>query len=279
MKSLKMFFLLTVMLSVTLNADAAGCRNPKKSPRGCFVFNPSPVLPQVGSASLLLSLQAGDLSLSDGTPVGLWPDTSGQGHDFIQSGAARPTFLSNKDGYPAVEFDGLNVLQWMTGPTFADNLSNFAVFSVAAVPEIHNDYTILTKLDNSSIYPGWWVGVGGAFKQNDTSVLMTFNNNQYPEPGIFKVRTAEFLGSDVLNVYDNGDSSTQVHWSTNPVVDFSNSEPVRLGIDGQGVSNFDGLSGDIRAVMLYQITNVSTWPTDRAAITAWLAAKYGITLP
>jgi hypothetical protein len=31
--------------------------------------------------------------------------------------------------------------------------------------------------------------------------------------------------------------------------------------------------------MIYQITDLVNWPTDRAAIEGWLAAKYGITLP
>lgn len=60
-------------------------------------------------AGLVLWLKADAITgLSDGDPVGTWPDTSGLGNNFTQSGASRkPTFKENQiNGYPSVQFDG-----------------------------------------------------------------------------------------------------------------------------------------------------------------------------
>jgi hypothetical protein len=53
---------------------------------------------------------------------------------------------------------------------------------------------------------------------------------------------------------------------------------VRLGLYGAGIDSFTGFSGWQRALLIYQITDPDNWATDRAAITTWLADRYGVTL-
>ena len=58
---------------------------------------------------------ADELSLSDGDPVGTWPDESGNGYNLTEGDA--PTYRANVGGMPAVEFnDTSNWLdtQWAT---------------------------------------------------------------------------------------------------------------------------------------------------------------------
>src|SRR5512137_553106 len=62
----------------------------------------------------LLDLEADTLVLSDGDPVSLWADQSGNGYDFTQSdSSARPSYLSNYTGYPSSRLDPTVTPRWM----------------------------------------------------------------------------------------------------------------------------------------------------------------------
>lgn len=61
-------------------------------------------------ANLKLWLKPESLSaLSDGDPVGTWPDSSGNGNDVTAMGSLRPTYQTNElNGKAGVQFDGID---------------------------------------------------------------------------------------------------------------------------------------------------------------------------
>ncbi len=222
----------------------------------------------------LLDLQADTLALSDGDPVATWPDQSGNGNDFTQTGSARPAFvLDDTRGYSAVYFDAIDDV--MIGPNFADNLASFTIVSVcnADIAGGFNGLSVtLCKLDSYSTGQGWiaesdslliqesggsvYYGVGGSTPQglHVFSVVKNSNNNME----IWRDQV-DFLNPS--NTFDAG-----------PVTTFTNNEPVRLGADGALDSLFHGY---MYAIWLYTSAPSST---NRAALEARVAARYGITL-
>lgn len=245
--------------------------------------NPTPVLPQVASATLLLDLEADTLALADGDPVSLWADQSGNGHDFTQTGDARPT-KQTIDGYPAVAPDGVD--DWMSSENFADNLESFAIFVVAKYIGRNNPLIGKQNIDVDWLYNGWQMYVDGSFfiRQNPTAEDYREQGwtNILPSSGDKHIFVAEKLSNSEINLYTDGVLSNGTISSVgDPITSFSSSVNVNLFVEG-GINGPDdsGYSNEpLFVTMLYQITDLDNWPTDRAAITAWLAARYGITLP
>lgn len=239
-------------------------------------------LPQVASATLLLDLEADMLLLSDGDPVSTWADQSGNGYDFTQTGDARPT-KQTIGSYPTVVFDGIG--NWMLGQNWAalDNLPSFAVF---AVIDENAAGDIFSKIGNNLCSDvgsqGWVVFQQGAGLSMDTSNYVYQNWNNPATPSNPFVACFEVVNFQELHSYMNNALNDAFGigggGTVGTVTNISNSEPVRIGIDG-AEGNCDGwASMNLSAALLYQITDPANWATDRAAITTWLAARYGITL-
>lgn len=232
-------------------------------------------LPQVASATLLLDLQADTLMLADGDSVSIWADQSGNGHDFTQTGDAGPD-VQTIDGYKAVVFDGID--DFMNGGEFADNLPEpFAVFTIAKYTGGDSNNNLISKL-NFMTYKGWAVQAWGAalYVGDDSgSNFVNVTNAASANFDSFEVRTAELdiFATHEAHVYINGDSSGESDYSVGTVLDYSVNDPVLIGVDDGIFSNIA-----IQAILIYQITDLDNWPTDRAAIEAWLADRYGITL-
>lgn len=255
----------------------------------------APILPDVASATRILDLQSDTLALGNGDPVGTWADASGQGHDFTQSGAARPTFVANIEGTPAVYFfsgppDYPQCWMESTAVDFADNLASFAVYFVARQdgPNI-NGSTLLAKLDNDFPSSIGWVSIladnGPAAyidfvvgEQLEPQPYIAVDNSRVvgPSPFAFIVATSELLSPILANSFINGDNSSQNLTSAGtPPLPYSNDDPIRLGGSLHDINDWTTFSGWVKAILIYSpAPNAS----DRAAIEAWLAAKYGIAL-
>jgi hypothetical protein len=242
-----------------------------------------PVLPQVASASLLLDLEADMFSLADNDPVSTWADQSGNGNDFTQTGDERPTFVANKNGHPALYFGGYNHIQYMNGPSdvnFADNLPAMAVFAISLFDaSVNDDGGVIVKYDIGS-NEGWGLNIDAA---SITAFFAAPGGSDFMQTSIiglglsdFHVYIAERLSPSVANVYLDGDSTGENITGSNTA--YPTSQLILLGAYAYDLP-FDAFSGWMRAVLIYQITDLDNWPTDRAAITAYLAARYGVTLP
>jgi hypothetical protein len=241
-------------------------------------------LPHVASATLLLDLEADTLSLSNDDPVSTWQDQSGNAHHFAQAGALRPIYVADDGGYPAVYFGGFAQPAYMTSPAFADSLSHFAVFIVSKFDmDINDDPMEICKIE-----PGGNVGwiasssegaidglVSGMGVLGDTNWNVDEFRGLGEGTGYF-IASSEWHGSNLGHAFVNGNNDNEMI-SGALTGSFSNSEDVMLGGNPRFIPD-DTSSGWLRAVLMYQINDLANWATDRAAITAWLANRYGITL-
>lgn len=259
---------------LTYEAQGYTAREIRYGANAVRIFNvtvdESMALPYVASARLLLELEADSLDLDDDDPVSTWADQSGNGRDFTQTGTARPT-RQTVGGYPVVAFDGVN--DWLEGSNFADNLDSFTVFIAGRVL---NGSAVLSKINNIGSGAGWLIGTGsnGLLTQEDGgNVYSWLNIGDFSWASSGFVFAAVFTDKNNFASWVNGTNPTQtMHAGT--VADMTTSEPLRIGSDGVGGD--DGfMLADIHAILLYASAPDAT---DRAAIEAWLAARYGITL-
>lgn len=236
---------------------------------------PEFVLPQVPSATLILDLEADTLVLSDGDPVSTWADQSGNGNDFTQAGGARPT-KQTIGGYSAVTFDGVD--DWMDGGNAADNLPGFAVFVVVQVVTETGSNWVSKYESGVSGAPGWVIeGWQNEFiVTQDNSNYIDLATEPFIDDGVKGIACGEFIDSTHYHAYTNGVENVRFDGSAGTVANFSTAIHTVLATD---IPNHFGYSNvNMYAVLIYQITDPANWATDRAAITAWLAARYGITL-
>lgn len=221
----------------------------------------------VASATCLLCLQSDALVLNDGDPVSVWADASGQGNHFTQTGDARPTYHTD-GGAPFVSFNDAEG-DYMSGPDFADNLESFAVFSVfrTSVPSL---YAILEKWDQVTADEPHWAAYNTnmtVIGQTQLNVLEIYDEITPIVENTWYISSILKLSSTTGHIYINGDNSNEGIVTNEPLGSFSNSTNVTLGL-------FAYL--DLHAAMIY---SPAPNDSDRAAIEAWLAEKYGITLP
>jgi len=243
---------------------------------------PSMELPQVASATLLLDLEADTLTVGDGNPASPWLDQSGNSRDFT----GNRVFHSDVDGGYV---DGNGEDQSMTGLDFGDDLDKFAVFVV--LKDLGWGGHLLDKLwaseDNNSYKGIEIISFDGAkvsfllFDQDGVTSggIQTIDPITQPSVLTFeKVSNDAF--SDGLRIYvDDVLQDVDVNGGGVPV-SFSTTEPWRIGLcGGPGGETDAGFSPHAgRAYLIYQITDLDNWATDRAAITAWLADRYNITI-
>lgn len=224
-------------------------------------------LPQVASATLLLDLQADTLALADGSPISSWQDQSGNGHHFTQSDPSKRPIKQTIAGYPIVLVDTENWDDYLESDNFADNLDAFACFGVRYNP---GNFLIKTNIDVG--YPQWKFTHQEVTIAQSEEIAISFKNVSITQnANTDYVICGEKLSNSLGHFYVNGDNSGEQTVSFGTVTNFSNAHSVTTTIDGT--------DSYVRAIMVYQITDLDNWATDRAAITAWLANRYGITLP
>lgn len=246
------------------------------------------VLPKVASATLLLDLEADMLILSDSDPISTWTDQSGSGHHFTQTGSERPT-KQTVLGMPVVVPDGID--DWMNGSNFANNLDKFAIFVIENVGD--GTYPVISKLAVifDYQYNGWMMDTAGGFRlqsnpgtlQATYSKLIQFPNSS-PTTGTRHLFISEKLDNSTIHVYVDGvldDALDPASLTGDPITSFSTSETVKLFVEGgaDGPDDFGYGNKPVSAILLYQITNLVNWPTDRVSISNYLIGRYNINVP
>lgn len=239
-----------------------------------------PALPGVESATLLLNLQADALSLSDGDPVGTWSNVGTLGGSFTQTGSARPTWRAG-GGVPYVEFDGTddNMAAGAAINTGLDSLSSMTIFIVGSYTA--GDGMPLSKFatGQTGTEPGWFVGAIPVseifiFASGGDPSEGAYINSPIPSADTVYLATLEMVSNASMTVYVNGSAPVDQSFDgSGTVTNYSTSEPVRLGATGDVLDGYAEMH--IHAAMIYAPAPNAT---DRDAITAWLADKYGITL-
>lgn len=196
----------------------------------------------------------------------------GLGNVFTASGLARPARMLS--GGPYLTF--MNTTAWMLGPTgIADNLTSMAVI---AVFRRQQNPIIISKIEDNNSDAGWQLTGSSSgdqlYLQDDGDNNQLASRHTSIDNTVFHICYGELteLTDAGITVYVNGDGSNQSHSSSfGTVTDFSTVAPLRLGATGGLVTG----SMDLQAAMIYAPAPDAA---DRAAIEAWLADKYGITL-
>lgn len=224
----------------------------------------------------LLDLQADTLALNDGDPISPWVDQSGNGHDFTQMGSARPAKQTDS-GYPIVNFvEGATTYFLGQNWLDMDNLDSFMVMDIHQFVFSQGKFFSpqLTKFDSENGI-GWDVEIDYYI-----SVWSDYSNNVYAIQGAAGSPydySARHVVSHIKNsisdlkLFVDGVQVGQMTTQGVPTT-FSTSQIVMIG------SNFpdpNNVAWNMSAILFFSpIPNA----TNRAALEARLAARYGITL-
>lgn len=224
----------------------------------------------------LLDLEADTLALNDGDPVALWADQSGNGNDFTQIGTARPTYRAG-GGNPYVEFDGVD--DWMLGDNWPvlDNLSSMTAFLIGNLRLTSSGYDVIAKINNDGNDPGWDIGdFSNILAQTDGDNYLVAtkgpSQNSIDLYTVHLVTIEKLSNSEYSFRYDGGAPDVAVG-STGTITTLANSAPMTLATTYSNNAGYEGM--ELGALRIYAPALSST---DRAAVEAELAARYGITL-
>jgi hypothetical protein len=226
---------------------------------------PSFSLPQ--SERLVLWMAASDLSASDGTTIGTWVDKSGGGNHFTNPATANQPFITNNviNGLPALRFH--SAARWL------QNSNSF--LSGARTAEVFTVVRPISTANAASMWAFAEVGVSGnaahpfsdlklyehfGAKSSRPAMLITNISNPFQwHVWNVAVRTNFMLCRFDGNIVGGNDV---VHAA------FTNHH--RLGRSFGGTDYWDG---EMAEIIIY---NTVLTDAQRAEVTDWLAAKYGL---
>lgn len=192
----------------------------------------------------------------NGSTVSQWNDQSGNSKNLIQATAANQlTYVSNAiNGYPALQFDGVNDLMTLAVPYSGNTFNELTFFVVTARSTNPSNNFIL--FSSATDYMYWNQPTN--FRVGDTSLADTMSNNVY----YIKAATASVSGNQV-KYYSNG-----VNIGTN-------NSPVNTNwreFSGIG-SSYGYPKGFIVEILIYnKILN----PAEFGNVSALLSGKYNI---
>lgn len=207
--------------------------------------------------------------------VTTWADQSGNGHDFTQTGTARPS-KQTIGGYSAITHDGVN--DWLNGGNFADNLASFTVMTLANDPGNDNGHLITKHSEGTSPNDGWSLDpsdygfmIEQGAGENSYMVFLTDYSFYFTN---FVVVTGEKKSNSELHMWFNQQNTGEDYDIVGTVTSFTNSDPVAIGRSGANGAQFTDIS--YRSAMIF----VPAPPAaDRAALETRLGARYGLTVP
>lgn len=225
----------------------------------------------------IYDLQADTLALADNSPISSWSDQTPNGtKEFTQTGAARP-IKTTIDSYDAVSFaDGGN--SFLVGQNWedTDNQSQFAVMTIHQfVPgEGIFYYNLATKFDNDA-GTGWSVQADYYMELwNGWTDYTQIIQNDINPPFIYGAKhvvTVSKIDNATMTLYVDSDACGLLS-NNGTVSSFSNSQLMFVGTMASDVN--------YRGIKLYTEMMFNPIPnsTNRAALEARLAARYGVTL-
>jgi len=211
------------------------------------------------------------VGVTSGTGIGSWPDSSSNGLTGTQGNSgARPAYQTNiVNGLPVARFDGGNDL---------------IESGVSASPVESTTFAVLRPTTTSG-----GLTIRGGFNGANTGGLQYRINSgkqllvkqfvaQIGSPGTATLSTSVF--SVVATALTTGASATYAFYlngapdgNGSHTQTFSTGQTTLIGM-GQGGTN-EPFSGDLAELICYSAVLSST---DRNAVTAYLGAKYGITV-
>lgn len=206
-------------------------------------------------AGLALWLDASQIvGLSDGDPVATWADESGNSNDATQgTSGRRPTYQTGEiNGLPVVRFDGADDRLVVS----LANAQPYTVFFVGkAAAASGNQYFV----DGATLNTGVISNGGG-----DT-LCIAYN-------GSFIIAPVAMTSYRYVACVFNGASSVLSISGAATTGDLGTVGTSGMAI-GANADGSDNLTGDIAEVIVYH-AGLNT--TDREAVEAYLAGKYGL---
>lgn len=245
---------------------------------------PSPA-PAPPASGLLLDLQVDALALADGDPVSTWADASGLGHDFSQTGSARPTYIADDgDGFPCVRFGNAgqtaNAGQFMASTAWGDGIDSYAILTLVRSAQNQQGAQgyILCNVEPVN-FTGWSLIALPPAQLVDTADP-NFNVNltvSTPPAAIeaYYVVTAVRLDQNAAHAYADANRTGETDSSTIPSPPSSTGMPVEIGAAGDGQGTGYAIV-KIRAIQMY-----SPAPDEATLLTLCdaLLTRYGLSRP
>lgn len=200
-----------------------------------------------------------DLGITlNATQVSAWADQSGQGNHFTQAtGAVQPTYVASETDFPtprpAVKFDQSQ-----------DRLDAAAAWAVryVAIVGVYNGATFAafnTLLGSTGAVPTRRFFIGASGTANWRKVDVPSDTATYARDG---------TSTDVALTSANAPHLWEAEWGS----DVTPTTGWRLGADGAAVNEW---TDSVAEVIM---TNAVPSASQRAALKAYIAARYGITV-
>lgn len=236
-------------------------------------------------SSTMLQSSGGSPVASNGDPIGVWRDKSGNSYHATQTdGTKKPTFRTNvKNGKSVVRFDGTNDHLQLVGSTsflkFLHN-SNSTVFVAAKNSGAGNSMLLCSNNGTGSntgfwfYYPGttsfWPIATNGTTANVVYSLESSITNTNYNLMMAY-TKAGDPTASERVKNYNNGSLLSGANTLTNAADSGNSGFDVFVG-SGSSVSNYP-LNGDILEILIYnQVLSTG----DRQKIETYLNSKWSI---
>jgi hypothetical protein len=222
----------------------------------------------IGGSVLSAWYKADSLSLSDGSGVGSWTDSSGNGNTVAQLSSGRqPTFQTNElNSQPVLRFDGTNDIL-TDGDIAALDVGTGDIW-MAAVFKSTDNSAAQNYFEKGPTSFGLRTTAAGVLQMNlgGTSNIPSQSNGNWSRTEFVIVTAARV--SSTCNGFVNGTASTTT--GTTNSTSISNSDVFDIGSRAVGAGP---MVGDIAEVL---VGGATLTDTNRQLIEGYLAHRYGL---
>jgi hypothetical protein len=223
---------------------------------------------RLSAGTLTAWYKADSLSLSDGSGVASWTDSSGNGHDVAQSASARqPTFETNElNSKPVLRFDGSNDIL-TNGDIAALDVGTGDIW-MAAVFKSTDNSAAQNYFEKGAAQYGLRTTSAGQLQMilGSTSNIPSQSNGNWSRTA-FVIVTASRVSS-TCNGFVNGTASTTT--GTTNTESISNSDVFDIGSRAVGAGP---MVGDMAEVL---VGGATLDTNERQKIEGYLAHKYDL---
>ncbi len=238
----------------------------------------------VGNSSINgLWLDANTITVSNGDPVSIWNDRSGNGNDAFQSTVSnQPTFVESSpfNTYPAIDFNrsSSNWMQVADAPIL-DGTTSINYFAVSRIHNLSNINAIIAK---RTAYSGFSSDYAYTFFFNGNPINLDINtgNNRFTAATGFNTNTNYLLSfsfdgarsSSTRSIISrNGSVISTGSESSTSIVD--SSSPLTIGLLNIGDGRY--LDAEISEIIHF---NRELNATETIIVNNYLSAKYDIAI-
>lgn len=213
-------------------------------------------------AGCLLWLEARDLALADGDPVGSLSDKSGNGNNASAAGSERPT-KQTVSGRTVIRFDGSD--DWLTGAVTVSG-TTLTVFALTTLNSGSTSYGRVVSLTSGSSQDySSSARCAAILRDSSSQAITSYRNGGLSSKAITygtrHIMVAKFDGTN-HTMYVDGSAATSVASTGTFAVD-------KYALGREADHGPDKLSGDIEAVFIF---SGALSDSDRTSVETYLAS-------